>query len=95
MKTNNNSFLYNAKHIGIIMDGNRRWAKQNGLTSLEGHKKGANNVKDIIKVAIDCNIEYLTLFAFSSEARMSATPPSAYVGQSASRRGSAISGCEK
>ena len=56
-----------AKHVGIIMDGNRRWAKLNGLKSTEGHKKGATNVKNIIKIAITCNIKYLTLFAFSSE----------------------------
>ena len=56
-----------AKHVGIIMDGNRRWAKLNGLKNLEGHKKGANNVKEILKVAISCKIKYLTLFAFSSE----------------------------
>ena len=56
-----------AKHVGIIMDGNRRWAKLNGLKNLEGHKKGASNVKEILKVAISCKIKYLTLFAFSSE----------------------------
>ena len=56
-----------AKHVGIIMDGNRRWAKLNGLKNLEGHKKGAKNVKEILKVAISCKIKYLTLFAFSSE----------------------------
>ena len=54
-------------HIAIIMDGNRRWAKLNGLKNLEGHKKGAKNVKEILKVAISCKIKYLTLFAFSSE----------------------------
>ena len=63
-KKKKNSF---AKHVGIIMDGNRRWAKLNGLKSIEGHKKGATNVKEIIKIAITCNIKYLTLFAFSSE----------------------------
>ena len=61
-----NSFSF-AKHVGIIMDGNRRWAKLNGLKSIEGHKKGAINVKEIIKIAISCKIKYLTLFAFSSE----------------------------
>ena len=49
------------------MDGNRRWAKLNGLKSIEGHKKGATNVKQIIKIAISCKVKYLTLFAFSSE----------------------------
>ena len=56
-----------AKHVGIIMDGNRRWAKANGLKSIDGHKKGATNVKEIIKIAISCKVKYLTLFAFSSE----------------------------
>ena len=64
--SNKNSFSL-AKHVGIIMDGNRRWAKFNGLKSIEGHKKGATNVKEIIKTAITCKIKYLTLFAFSSE----------------------------
>ena len=56
-----------AKHIGIIMDGNRRWAKSKGLKKIEGHKKGAENAKNIIKAAIECRIKNLTLFAFSSE----------------------------
>ncbi len=56
-----------AKHIGIIMDGNRRWAKSKGLKKIEGHKKGAENAKNIIKAAIECHIKNLTLFAFSSE----------------------------
>ena len=64
---NNKSFLSLAKHVGIIMDGNRRWAKINGLKSIDGHKKGATNVKQIIKTAISCKVKYLTLFAFSSE----------------------------
>ena len=63
-KSKNLSF---PKHIGIIMDGNRRWAKLNGLKSIDGHKKGANNVKEIINIAIKCDVKYLTLFAFSSE----------------------------
>ena len=67
MNNINNNFISIAKHIGIIMDGNRRWAKLNGLKSIDGHKKGAANVKKIIKTAIQCKIEYLTLFAFSSE----------------------------
>ncbi len=65
--SNNKQKLSFPKHVGIIMDGNRRWAKLNGLKSIEGHKKGANNVKEIIKIAVDCNVKYLTLFAFSSE----------------------------
>ena len=67
MNDSQNNFLSFAKHVGIIMDGNRRWAKVNGLKSIEGHKKGATNVKEIIKIAITLKIKYLTLFAFSSE----------------------------
>ena len=67
MNNSEKKFLSFANHVGIIMDGNRRWAKLNGLKSIEGHKKGASNVKEIIKVAITCKIQYLTLFAFSSE----------------------------
>ena len=52
MNINKKSSLSIANHIGIIMDGNRRWAKANGLKSIDGHKKGAANVKDIIKVAM-------------------------------------------
>ena len=55
------------RHIGIIMDGNRRWAKSKGLRVIEGHKHGASTAKNIIKTAIECEIENLTLFAFSSE----------------------------
>ena len=67
MNNSKKNFFSLAKHVGIIMDGNRRWAKLNGLKSIEGHKKGASNVKEIIKIAINCKIKYLTLFAFSSE----------------------------
>ncbi len=55
------------KHIAIIMDGNRRWAKQRGLTTKEGHKAGSKNLE---KIALFCNelgIKYLTVYAFSTE----------------------------
>ncbi len=55
------------KHIGIIMDGNRRWAKSKGLDTIEGHKKGIETAKEIIKEAIDKKVLFLTLYAFSSE----------------------------
>ena len=67
MSDNKSKHLSFPKHIGIIMDGNRRWAKLNGLKSIDGHKKGANNVKEIINIAVGCDVKYLTLFAFSSE----------------------------
>jgi undecaprenyl diphosphate synthase len=54
-------------HIAIIMDGNRRWAKNNGLSIKEGYKKGMEVAKEIIKLCPKNNITHLTLFAFSSE----------------------------
>ena len=55
------------KHIGIIMDGNRRWAKARGLEPTEGHKAGVETVKKIVKYSYDIGLEYLTLYAFSTE----------------------------
>ena len=55
------------QHVAIIMDGNSRWAKQNGLSRLEGHQAGAKNVRHVVEVCAEYNIEYLTLFAFSTE----------------------------
>jgi undecaprenyl diphosphate synthase len=57
----------NLTHVAIIMDGNGRWAKQRGLPRLAGHKAGTENVRQIIKSAVDFNIPYLTLYAFSTE----------------------------
>lgn len=54
-------------HVAIIMDGNGRWAKQRGLPRLAGHKQGKENLRRIIKACVDFNIQYLTLFAFSTE----------------------------
>jgi undecaprenyl diphosphate synthase len=55
------------KHLAIIMDGNGRWAKEQGLKRVEGHKKGANIVRDIVTHARKLGIEVLTLYAFSEE----------------------------
>ncbi len=55
------------QHIAIIMDGNGRWAKRRGLKRTEGHKEGVNSVKSVIKVCLQQNIKYLTLFSFSRE----------------------------
>jgi len=55
------------KHIAIILDGNRRWAKEHGLDSKEGHKEGAQNVKRITRFANKLGVKYLTLYAFSTE----------------------------
>lgn len=55
------------KHVAIIMDGNRRWAKKNGLTTPIGHKAGAENLKNIAKYANKMGIKYMTMYAFSTE----------------------------
>ena len=55
------------RHIGIIMDGNGRWAKQRGLKRSEGHKQGAKVFKQICEYAREIGIEYLTFYAFSTE----------------------------
>lgn len=54
-------------HVGIIMDGNGRWAKQRGLPRIEGHRRGVETVRTIIDAAKDLGIKYLTLYAFSVE----------------------------
>lgn len=55
------------KHIAIIMDGNRRWAKQRNLTTKEGHKAGSKNLDNIATFCNDIGIKYLTVYAFSTE----------------------------
>lgn len=55
------------KHVGIIMDGNGRWAKKRGLPRSAGHKAGANNFRTITRYCSDIGIKYLTVYAFSTE----------------------------
>ncbi|OIQ78048.1 ditrans,polycis-undecaprenyl-diphosphate synthase [mine drainage metagenome] len=55
------------RHIAVIMDGNGRWAKKRFLPRIMGHKRGVETVRDLIKQCIGHGVEYLTLFAFSSE----------------------------
>ena len=55
------------KHIAIIMDGNRRWAKARGLTTKDGHKAGSKNLDNIATFCNEIGIEYLTVYAFSTE----------------------------
>lgn len=57
----------NLKHIAIIMDGNRRWAKEKNLPSAMGHKKGVDSLKNILRACNDFRIKYLTVYAFSTE----------------------------
>lgn len=55
------------KHIAIIMDGNRRWAKDRGLSTKEGHKAGSKNLENIASFCNKIGIKYLTVYAFSTE----------------------------
>ncbi len=55
------------RHIAIIMDGNGRWAKKRFLPRVAGHRKGVEAVREAVKTCIERGVEYLTLFAFSSE----------------------------
>src|SRR5262245_14042831 len=55
------------RHIAIIMDGNGRWAKQRLLPRVAGHRRGVETVREVIRGCVDQGVEYLTLFAFSSE----------------------------
>ena len=57
----------NLKHIAIIMDGNRRWAKEKNLPSAMGHKKGVDSLKATMRACDDFGIKYLTVYAFSTE----------------------------
>ena len=56
-----------AEHVAIIMDGNGRWATARGLERLKGHVKGVDRVRDVVRVAPDYGVEFLTIFAFSTE----------------------------
>ena len=55
------------RHVAIIMDGNGRWATQRGRPRLFGHHAGAKRVREIVEACPDFGVEYLTIFAFSTE----------------------------
>src|SRR3954463_11193683 len=55
------------RHVGIIMDGNGRWAEQRGLPRLEGHRKGSDSVREVTRAARRLGLEALTLYAFSAQ----------------------------
>jgi|FLOH01.1.fsa_nt_gi undecaprenyl diphosphate synthase len=55
------------RHVGIIMDGNGRWARRSGLIRLRGHEAGIDAVRDTVEAAAEWGIEHLTLYAFSVE----------------------------
>lgn len=62
-----NKFDNDIKHIAIIMDGNRRWAKEHNLPSAAGHKKGVDSLRNIVRACDSLGIKYLTVYAFSTE----------------------------
>lgn len=55
------------KHVAIIMDGNGRWAKQQGLLRVIGHESGTKSVRDVVEASAEIGIKNLTLYAFSTE----------------------------
>jgi undecaprenyl diphosphate synthase len=54
-------------HIGIIMDGNGRWAQEHGLPRLEGHRAGTENIRRVLQACGECGIKVVTIYAFSTE----------------------------
>ena len=65
--SNRSSKGLSAMHIAIIMDGNGRWALSRGRPRIEGHRKGAEVISEIIKASLNNGVRYLTLFGFSIE----------------------------
>lgn len=55
------------RHVAIIMDGNGRWAKKRGMPRLFGHRAGVENLRAVIKACVEFGIQYLTIYAFSTE----------------------------
>ena len=55
------------RHIAIIMDGNGRWAKERGLPRIAGHEQGAESVRAITEACVELGVEFLTVYAFSTE----------------------------
>ena len=55
------------RHVGIIMDGNGRWARERGLPRLAGHRAGTKNIRRVLEASVDLGIKALTIYAFSTE----------------------------
>jgi undecaprenyl diphosphate synthase len=55
------------KHVAIIMDGNGRWAERRGLPRIFGHQAGVNRIRSVVKTCVDNQVEFLTLYGFSTE----------------------------
>lgn len=54
-------------HLGIIMDGNGRWARRRGLPRVAGHKAGTDNLRPVLRACADFGVKVLTVYAFSTE----------------------------
>ena len=54
-------------HIGFIVDGNRRWAKQHGLTAFQGHSQGLKSLESVVRAGFDSGIKFISLFIFSTD----------------------------
>lgn len=65
MKTDKKSYI--PKHIAIIMDGNRRWARQHGLPDIKGHEAGSDTLENIVEVASKLGVKTITVYALSTE----------------------------
>ena len=55
------------KHLGIIADGNRRWAKEHNLPSIEGHRRGIKAIESLVEGAGEAGIDFVTFYVFSTE----------------------------
>ena len=55
------------RHVALIMDGNGRWAKERGLSRIDGHKEGAQSVRAVLRAAAQAGVEFITVYAFSTE----------------------------
>ncbi|HJB85449.1 MAG TPA: isoprenyl transferase [Candidatus Alistipes merdigallinarum] len=55
------------RHVAVIMDGNGRWAQERGKDRVYGHINGVESMRKVIRAAVDCGVEYLTVYAFSTE----------------------------
>lgn len=55
------------RHLGVIADGNRRWAKKHGLPSIEGHRQGLKAIEKLVSGAMDAGLKYITFYVFSTE----------------------------
>ena len=61
------TFRHLPRHVGIMMDGNGRWARQRGWSRLEGHRHGTQNVRRVLDACAHYDIRFVTLYVFSTE----------------------------